>query len=262
MIRRIVNLVKVLIKILLLALTLLGLSGAVLANNFQQDDLLFVEDTDQEFITLGMLEFPPYAYSEAGSQECIGYVVETTKKIFAQYGFNVKSICAPAIRVYRMIQSGKVDLTVNVQSTKMLQDHVVFFPTPYSKLDLLLISHKDRGFENLVSGIRGFDYHGQREKLVAEGFIFQDTPGSIDAVRMFVRERTRHLITYKIPYKFYLEQNSFDVSPDTDIKFLLDLPTFYAISNKSKHKQFIIRSLEDLATKTQVNKFEDISPLY
>lgn len=250
-----------LIKNLLLTLSFLSFSHTVTALTPLQDDAV-AEETEQKIITLGLLEFPPYAYTEEGSQECIGYVVETSKKIFAQYGYSVKAICAPAIRVYRMIQNGKVDLTVNIRSTKMLRDHVTFIPTPYSKLDLLLISHNHKGDEKQISGIRGFDYHRQREKLVSEGFVFQDTPGSIDAIRMFVRERTRHLITYKRPYKFYLEQNGFDAPADTQIKFLIDLPTFYAVSNKSKHSDSIIDALEDVIKKTQVKQFEDVFPLY
>lgn len=237
-------------------------SQSLSADDLQVSDLESSNQSNQKYITLGALQFPPMAYSQAGSQECIGYLVELTRQIFAEYGYEVRSICAPAIRVYRMIESGDVDFTVNIRSTKLLEDHADFFATPFGTLDLLFLSHKDKGYEKMVSAIRGFDYHGHRQKLVDEGYVFQDMPGSIDAIKMFVRERTRHLITYKEPYKFYLEQNGFDVPEATNAKFLLQLPTYYAVSNTSKNHDLIMRMLKEHVNKTQVDSFEQLMAVY
>ncbi|WP_100644128.1 transporter substrate-binding domain-containing protein [Alteromonas facilis] len=213
-------------------------------------------------ITLAALQFPPYAYTEAGSDECVGYTVKLTKMIFNAKGYNVKAICAPAIRVYRMIESGEVDLTVNIKSTKLLKDTVDFIEPPFGSLDLIFLSHENEGFENMVSGIRGFDYNGHRQLLVEQGYTFQDTPGSIDAIKMFMRGRTRHLITYKAPYRFYLEQNSFDIPKGVSAKSLMSLPTFFAVSLKSKNKDLIKQVFEEHSEATQATRFDELLPIY
>ena len=69
---------------------------------------------DDKTITLALLEFPPHSYTRAGSMECIGYAVEATRFIFAKHGFSLTAICAPAIRVYRMLETGEIDLTINI----------------------------------------------------------------------------------------------------------------------------------------------------
>jgi polar amino acid transport system substrate-binding protein len=213
---------------------------------------------DSKTIYLGALEFPPFAYSGIGSSECIGYVMEVTRAILNENGYKLDAICAPAIRVYRMIQSGELDLTVNIKSTKLLQGHADFIEPNFGELELIFLSHKDRGFENMVSAIRGFDYHGERDKLVADGYSFQDTPGSIDAIKIFMRERTRHLITYKAPFKFYLEQNGFFMPSDAEVRELRALPTYYAISKKSDKYELLKKILTEHAQKKDIKRFDEL----
>ena len=215
---------------------------------------------DDKTITLALLEFPPHSYTRAGSMECIGYAVEATRFIFAKHGFSLTAICAPAIRVYRMLETGEIDLTINIKSTRLLQDSVDFFDPAYGQLELIMISHADRGFENMVSAIRGFDYHGQRQALEKQGYTFQDTPGSIDAINIFMRERTRHLITYKAPFKFYLESNGFTLPGEVTVKCLAELKTHYAISKNYKHYRKIMQALKQEAKQLKTERFEELLP--
>lgn len=79
------------------------------------------ENANVKFITLGLVDFPPFSYLDESRNECIGYFVSTTRQLFAEYNIRVKAICAPAARVYRMMRNVEIDLTVNVRTTKLLQ---------------------------------------------------------------------------------------------------------------------------------------------
>ncbi|WP_100657564.1 transporter substrate-binding domain-containing protein [Alteromonas flava] len=218
--------------------------------------------TPNQTISLAALEFPPYSYTQTGSSECVGYIIELTRQIFSREGYTLEAICAPAIRVYRMIEIGDIDLTVNIKSTQLIQNKVEFIEPQYGQLELIFLTHKNNGFANMVSGIRGFDYNGQRKELVKRGFTFQDTPGSIDAIKMFIRGRTRHLITYKAPYKFYLEQHGFSTPLEVDIENLTSIPTFYAVSVLSPQKEAIKQILIRAAKDKNIERFEDLLAFY
>lgn len=221
-----------------------------------------IEQPNEKFFTLALLDFPPESYIDSRSGECVGFAVELTRRILVQYDYKLVAICAPAIRVYRMLQSGEVDLTINIRSTTAIKDHVDFISPQFAELELIFLSHKEQGFENMISAIRGFDYHGHRKSLVDKGFVFQDMPGSIDAIKMFVKGRSRHLLTYKAPYQFYIARNGFNMPEYDDIEYLQEIPTFYAISKASAKHDELHQLLTQHAKKTQINKFSELLPFF
>ena len=87
-------------------------------------------------MTLGILVFPPHSILDEVSNECVGRSVTITKKILAEYAINIDVVCAPPIRIYRLIENAKVDLTINIKSTKALPKNIVFVDTPFSTLSL------------------------------------------------------------------------------------------------------------------------------
>ncbi|MDM7859297.1 hypothetical protein QTP81_01595 [Alteromonas sp. ASW11-36] len=237
-----------------------------LANAVAKEQVSIADDSGSTHtpveITLAALEFPPLAYTQAGSSECIGYAIELARLIVEKYGHTLNAICAPAIRVYRLVQAGEIDMTINIKSTELLHDYVDFIEPEFGNLELIFLSHEQEGFENLISAIRGFDYHGYRQKFEAEDYVFQDTPGSIDAIKMFVRSRTRHLITYKAPFKFYLEQNGFELPPTVKIENLMELQTYFAVSRASKHNALIKEILQKHVEATHLKSFSELLPFY
>lgn len=243
---------------------LITLFAVTISSSHARSDNITKADSfiDDSTITLALLEFPPHSYTLAGSMECIGYAVEASRHIFSKYGYSVTAICAPAIRVYRMLETGEIDMTINIKSTRLLQESVDFMEPAYGYLELIMISHAERGFENMVSAIRGFDYHGQRQALEKNGYTFQDTPGSIDAINMFMRERTRHLITYKAPFKYFLEHNGFSLPPQVTVEPLAELETFYAVSKNSKHYRKITQILKKEGEKLNGARFQDLLPFH
>ena len=247
------------IKICLCALVLNLISAGIVHANEPHVPL---PERDSKVITMAMLEFPPLTYRDAGSQECIGYAVELSRQLFAEHGYSIDPICAPAIRSYRMLQSGEADLTINIKSTSLLNQYVDFVEPRFGQLELIFLTHQTDGFEEMVSAIRGFEYNGQRAVLEERGYVFQDSPGSIDAVKIFARKRTRHLITYKAPYKFYLEQNGFEVPQEVSIENLATLPTFFAVSKKSDKHDEIIKILTAHAEKHEIQQFSELLPFF
>ena len=211
---------------------------------------------DNKTVSLGAVEFPPYIYHDEETSECIGQVVDVTRTILGNKGFTLNTVCAPAIRIYKMLQSGDLDLTVNIKSTKLLQGYVEFVEPKYGELELIFVSHDNRGFEKMISAIRGFDYHGERASLAQQGYDFQDTPGSIDAIKMFMRERTRHLITYKTPFEFYLKQNNLSLPAGSKIEVLKSMPTYYALSKQSANYNTIKAILSEHGRKNRIKRFD------
>lgn len=218
-------------------------------------------DDAVEFITLGLVDFPPSSYFDESKQECLGYSVTTTRQLFAHYDIEVKAICAPAARVFRMMRNVDIDLTINVSTTKLLQDTVDFFETPFSELQIIFLSHNTKGFEGMVSGIRGFDYQRNRDILEKRGYFFQDNPGSIAAIKVFVKGRTRHLITYRRPFEHYLERNDIEMPEDFDLQVLGTVPSYYSISKQSSKRDRILEVLNHYVKKTQIKRFLETTPI-
>lgn len=86
--------------------------------------------------------------------------------------------------------------TINIKSTKALANLVEFSKTPFRKLVLNLYSHSDAKNFSTISAVRGFDYQGYREKYAKEGVEFIDLPSTISAIRVFIKRRSNHLLSY------------------------------------------------------------------
>jgi polar amino acid transport system substrate-binding protein len=189
-------------------------------------------------ITVGLSVLPPFSEMLSDNQ-CGGTYVDAVKQlIYESSPFDVSVVCAPPIRIYRMIEAGNVDLTINVKTTKRLIQHVTFHPMLFSNLSLVLYTHENRP-EKSIAAIRGFDYHGFRQKFTEEDYQFVDVPNGMDAVEIFLRERSASLLLYEGTFEWYLSKNN-EVLIKNIIKSDLQLvPTYFAVSNRSEHKRAI-----------------------
>ncbi|MBT0586730.1 substrate-binding periplasmic protein [Alteromonas oceanisediminis] len=209
-------------------------------------------------LTLGVLEFPPFSYTDEATGDCTGSAIELTREILASYSLSVEAICAPALRVYSMLESSEIDFTINIKSTPYIQNKVRFSQIPFGLLHIMLVSHERRGFENMVSAIRGFGYHGVRQKMLERGFVFQDTPGSIDAIKMFLRGRTRHLLTYEGPFNYHLARQTDADMRNFTIDPLLTVPTYFAVSQRSPYSDQLIHVFDTHAKLNNLSRFEEL----
>jgi polar amino acid transport system substrate-binding protein len=205
---------------------------------------------------MGILVFPPHSRIDEISGECVGRFIARTKKILAEYAIGVDVICAPPIRIYRMLENADLDFTINIKSTKALPNDIVFVDTPFSTLQLDLYTHKNVQSMKSVAAIRGFSYHGFRTKLMREGYEFFDLPTSISAIQLFLKKRTNHLISYRAPVDYYIEEKKLKIKDGVDVLPLIEVPTYYAISGQSPHIGKLKAAFNDYASKHHLRFFD------
>ena len=209
----------------------------------------------KETVTFGAIVFPPNTVYNARTKECIGDSIRETRRILHQYQFKMDVVCASAIRIYKLIETGEVDITINVKSTHALKQNVTFVDTPYQPLFLVLYTHKNIASQKIVSGIRGFDYHGQRQQMQAQGFEFVDLPNTLSALQVFLKKRSSHLISYRGPVSYYLRNLNTAFDEPVTVTPLFNVNTFYAIGKKSEHVVRLKEVLNDYAIKHNLQYF-------
>jgi polar amino acid transport system substrate-binding protein len=205
---------------------------------------------------LGILAFPPHSKLDELTNECEGPYITITKKMLAEYNINIDVVCAPPIRIYRLLENAGVDFTINVKSTQALPKDIVFVDTPFSILNLDLYTHKNNQSQKSVAAIRGFSYHGFRTKLMTQGYDFFDLPNSISAIQLFLKKRTSHLISYRSPVGYYIEEKKLNIKDGVSVVPLVDVPTYYAISSQSRHLEKLKFALDDYAAKNQLTLYD------
>ena len=208
-------------------------------------------------IRLGVHNFPPYITTDANGH-CIGEAIEITRNILQNDKIKVSTVCASAARLYKMLQNGEVDLTINIKHTKALPRNVSFVEPPYAQLTLILVTHGAavaREEHKTIAAIRGFDYHGQRPLLSEQGYRFIDLPDSLSAVELFVKRRTSALLTYEGPFIHYLQQNELPFAKHYQKQVLGTIDTHYVISAMSPHQDYIEKSLNHYATTNKLKYF-------
>ena len=209
----------------------------------------------KEVATFGAIVFPPHTTFDEKTKECVGDSIISTRHILRQYDIEMDVVCASAIRIYKLIESGDADITINVKSTNALKQNVTFIDIPYQSLSLALYSHESIASQRTISGIRGFDYHGQRERLLANGFEFVDLPNSLSALQVFIKRRSSHLISYQGPVEYYLKEFSEKLQEPLMVTPLLSVDTFYAISKKSHLATELKAAFDGYAEKHKINYF-------
>lgn len=209
-------------------------------------------------VTLGVLLFPPHSQIDELTGKCVGRIVTITQKILAEYNINVDVVCAPPIRIYRLLENAEVDFTINIKSTQALPKDIVFVDTPFSTLQLDLYSHKNALAMKSIAAIRGFSYHGFRTKLLDEGYEFFDLPTSISAIQLFIKKRTSHLISYRAPVDYYIEEQQLNFKETVFVEPLLEIPTYFGISGQSPQLETLKAAFDDYSTKYQLRFFDPL----
>jgi polar amino acid transport system substrate-binding protein len=220
--------------------------------------LLSTPTSAKDNVTLGILIFPPHSRLNELTNECEGRFVTITKKILAEYSINVDVVCAPPIRIYRLLKNADVDFTINIKSTQALPRDVVFVETPFNTLSLDLYRHKNASAIKSIAAIRGFSYQGFRTKLMGQKYEFVDLPNSISAIQLFLKNRTNYLISYRSPVEYYIEEKKLNIKDDVSVLPLIEVSTHYAISGQSVQLKKLKAALEDYASKHQIRFFDQI----
>jgi len=161
-------------------------------------------------------------------------------------------VCAPAARVYRLLQSGEIDMTINVNSTDGIVGHATFFNRPFSFIELSLISYAD-ATEKSIAAIRAFDYGGYRDRLSSQGYKFINVPTAQDAVKVFLKRRSESLITYKGPFDYMMANMPTPPGAAMITERIDKVPVFFAVAVNSPNAGAINQWLASYSLQLPVN---------
>lgn len=209
-------------------------------------------------VTMGTLVFPPHSKLDELTNKCVGRFITITEKILAEYDINIDVVCAPPVRIYRLLENADIDFTINIKSTKGLPKDIVFVDTPFSTLKVDLYTHNNVHSKKSIAAIRGFGYHGFRTKLMTQGYEFFDLPTSISAIQLFLKKRSSHLISYRAPVEYYIEEKKLNINDDVSILPLITVPTYYGISGQSPHLEKLKTAFNAYAAKHQITFFDQV----
>jgi polar amino acid transport system substrate-binding protein len=215
-----------------------------------------------DVVTMGGHYFPPYIVSDETDGSCGGEAVDLTREILAEANIDLQLVCASPARIFKLLLNAEVDFTINIKSTQALSEGVEFVDPPYTQLKLMLYENAqvEQGeFEKNIAAIRGFDYHGFRNKLTEQGYHFIDMPDSISAVKMFLAARSSGLITYQTPYNFYLSTHKWLHPKNSSTTLLTSLDTHYVIATRSPMKERLKQALISYADSHKLQYYQKLS---
>lgn len=210
-------------------------------------------------IRLGVHHFPPY-FIRASDAICNGSAVDLTRDILQNKNIQVTTVCATPARLYKMLETGEIDLTINIKYTLALPENVSFIEPPYARMNLVLLTQAVsvmREPQPTIAAIRSFDYHGQRQILQNQGYNFIDLPDSISAVEMFLKGRSSALITYEAPFNYYLQQHNLASTKHYKRQLLETINGHYVVSDHSPYKAYISETLQRYASDRQLSYLAD-----
>jgi polar amino acid transport system substrate-binding protein len=197
-------------------------------------------------LKMGIHNFPPDFVVSADGNSCGGPGLELTRRIFAGQQVKIEAVCVAPARMYMLLESGAIDFSINIKSTKAITAQHEFISPAYSELQLVMYSHKASGKaprDNSVALIRGFDYQGQRAALTQRGFVMIDLPDSISASELFLHRRSQHLLTYDGPFRAYVQAKDASLLSQFERKALTSIDTFYVLSGRSQHQQLMRQAI-------------------
>lgn len=224
---------------LLLVLTLFMLP-AVLADPIASPD---------KILRMGIHNFPPDFVVSADGKSCAGEGYLLAQRIFAEAGFKLKAVCTTPARMYLLLDQGEVDFSINIKTTAAISKKHSFVEPAYMPMQLMLYSHalsSTAPQDKTVAAIRSFDYLGQRQQLLQQGYQLVDMPDSISAIQLFLHQRTQHLISYQGPFVAYAAQQPTDVV-DLKQKKLAEIDAYFVVSAASADHQRIIEVVQQHA---------------
>jgi polar amino acid transport system substrate-binding protein len=209
-------------------------------------------------VTLGAVLFPPDTMLDEQTSECIGSVIDVTKKILAEHGQEVDVICAPPSRIYQLMKEGEVDFTVNVKTTDSLPPQTSFVDTPFRKIEVELYSYINTEFRNDIAAIKDFSYHGYRNNLTQQDYTFFDMPTGISAIQFFIKNQTGNLLAYSSTVDYYINVKNLDIRDKISSQAMIEVNSHYAISNNSPSKQKLLEIFNNYAREHNVITFNMI----
>lgn len=198
-------------------------------------------------LRMGIHNFPPDFVVSTDGKSCAGEGYLLAQRVFAQAGYKLEAVCTTPARMYLLLDQGDVDFSINVKTTAAISKKHSFVEPAYMPMQLMLYSHALSSAapqDKTVAAIRSFDYLGQRQQLLQQGYQLVDMPDSISAVQLFLHQRTQHLISYQEPFVAYADKQSTDVVTGLKQKKLAEIDAYFVVSAASTDHQHIIDVLQ------------------
>lgn len=213
-----------------------------------------VKSEEVPTVTMGALLFSPDIRIDENGV-CVGDSIDVSRFILAQHGINMNVVCAPPIRMYRLVQNGEVDFTINIQSTTALKPFVKFVDPPYALLSLNHYKHNVASRAKSIAAIRGFDYNGFRKQFEEQNFEFIDLPTASAALQVFLKKRSASLLSYEATVRFAQINEGAEVPSSVTITPLLQILTHYAIAEKSPNFDLLWIAFHEYAKNHNIKFF-------
>ena len=203
----------------------------------------------EKVLRMGIHNFPPDFVVSADGKHCAGEGYLLAQRIFAKAGFKLKAVCTTPARMYLLLDQGEVDFSINIKTTAAISRKHQFVEPAYMSMQLMLYSHAPSSTapqDKTIAAIRSFDYLGQRQQLLQQGYQLVDMPDSISAIQLFLHQRTQHLISYQGPFVAYTGQQATDIV-DIKQKKLAEIDAYFVVSAASAYQQRIIEVVQQHA---------------
>lgn len=211
-------------------------------------------------LSLGVHHFPPGLVASSDGKQCGGTAVDKLNKIFLPSGYVVVPVCSPPARIYRSMDTGDIDLSLNTLTNTLINKTHIYLLPAFTQLVLVLYSHPASAMapeDKTVSAVRGFDYQGQRVEMQQHGFQFVDMPDTISATNFFLHKRSQYLISYEGPFLHAMQEHYPGMIKTLSAQPLTKIDVQVVVSVRSVHRDNIIKIIQDYAKKHQCNYIKE-----
>ncbi|MGM0768347.1 MAG: substrate-binding periplasmic protein [Pseudomonadota bacterium] len=174
------------------------------------------QEDERPLLRVAYTEFPPIEYRNAKG-EADGLVMDLTRKVAAEAGYQPEFIYLPVGRIYLYLKNGTVDVWPGLTGIPSLREDVLeswVSPVPVQLNAWYVegtppLSHFDGLRGRTVIVISGYTYGGLLGKLEATGDIrITEAPNHRSGIDMLKRERGDYLLDYQRPVEEILRHPS------------------------------------------------------
>lgn len=166
-------------------------------------------DAPVNTIRVAYIEFPPITYRNDRGEPA-GDVVDITRKVAREAGYELELIYLPVARAYLYVRNGTIDMLMALTDIPGLKGDILeswVSPTPVVLsawyLDKMApIDHLDQFRNKTVILISGYTYAGLRDWLLSQADIrITEAPNHRSALNMLKRNRGDYLLDYRQPVR-------------------------------------------------------------
>lgn len=174
-------------------------------------------------LTVGYYDFPPAIYSDAQGRPQ-GPLVDLTRRVVEEAGFQAQFRGLPSARLYAALQSGRIDLWPGAPGKPELRDDTLEGRETLAEINLNLYHRPDTppptGPESLrkrgVIIIGGYNYWPQVNQMLQDpslGIRLHRTATHASALQMLKQRRADYLLDYEVPVNQALKRLGMDKLP-------------------------------------------------